>query len=290
MSNCVIISVKFVLTICFVKTFFNFTRNLMHMKSFNSIIFFILFISNSLLAISQTRPGGTPAARPPKGPSPYVLKKDYEAEIQDLKSRIANAAGTAVSVRNSMAGKFDQLIVLDSQMQEVQQILNSANFQIAMNADSLKETRYSMDEFRQKTDEQFATLSKAEQEQQMWLYLLFGIAAAISIIVLVILLSVQQKNMSKLQKMLNQNEEVLKKSLSTGLEKQQTLVKEDLQKMEARLLTDVSIIKREATVQNTKLNEAITTLTSRVTLLEEKGNADKNNQDSSLNNDSGVFI
>ncbi len=154
-----------------------------------------LFTLTINISFSQKPKPVTPAPRPvAKGPVPYVLKKDYEPQIEELKAKVNAAANAAASARNSVDGKFNKVILLDSQMQEVQNILNSASFQIAMNADSLKETRFSMEEFQKKTDANFSIIqeSQASFEQKVWM--LFGIALSATVLVFVIVLVLLQIN------------------------------------------------------------------------------------------------
>lgn len=246
-----------------------------------------------IVAFAQTKkPVPTPAPRPAAAPkaSPYVLKKDYEAQMEELKGKINAASNAAASVRNSVAGRFNQLDVLDTQMQSVQEILNSASFQIAMNTDSLKEQRYSLETYQQKTDAQLETINYNQQSNMQMVWILFGAAAALSIIVLIVLLSMQQKSIGKLQKALNQNEEVLKKSLSLGLEKQQVSMKEELQSMESRLLLDSATLKRELTHMVNKEKEAtqalVNSLQAQLTSITEQ----QTNEDSKPGDDPEVFM
>jgi hypothetical protein len=203
---------------------------------------------------SQKPKPAAPAPRPatPKTPPPYVLKKDYEAQMEELKGKINAVSNAAASARNgmsSMENRLGQVTELDSQMRQVQEILNSASFQIAMNADSLKETRFSVDELAKKTDASISTIEEQQQSTSMLLYILFGVALAATIGVLVFLLSALQKRMATIESMLHKNEEVLKKSLSNNLEKAQQQLTTELQTSESRMLTDISILKRELTVQ-----------------------------------------
>jgi chromosome segregation ATPase len=190
----------------------------------------------------------------------------------ELNNKIAAASNAAAAVRKSMEGKFDKMVVLDSQMQQVQAILSSANFQIAMNADSLKETRMSLEGIQKTTDENFAKINQAQSDLSSNVWMLFGIAMAFTVVVLVVLMNMMKKRMSALETILHQNEEILKKSLSLGLEKQQKELKEELQASESRLLLDTATLKRELTHQVNQQRDstlsALQTLSSRIETLE----------------------
>lgn len=233
-----------------------------------------LFFSFALFA--QPKPAPKP---PPKAP-PYVLKKDYEPQILELNNKINAASNAAASVRRSVEGKFDKIVVLDSQMQQVQTILSSANFQIAMNADSLKETRVSLDGIQKKMDENFANMGQAHSDLVSNVWMLFGIAMALTVVVLVVLMNMMKKRMSSLETILHQNEEVLKKSLSLGLEKQQKELKDELHSSESRMLLDTATLKREFThqlnQQKDSTNAMIQSLTTKIESLETPPEPDTN--------------
>jgi hypothetical protein len=234
----------------------------------------------------KPKPAATPVrpAPAPKGPPPYVLKKDYEPQMAELNAKVNAASGAAASVRRSVEGKFDQLVTLDSQMQNVQAILNSANFQIAMNADSLKETRFSMEELQKRTEDNFASAKASNDEFASIVWIVFGVIAVSVIVVLVVLLGIISKRMAKLQTILHQNEEIIKKSVATNLEKQKTELKDNLQSFESRVLVDMSALKREFTSQLSKEQEttstAIQALSAKVDALgqtDEKAGSDEDN-------------
>ncbi|MES2560080.1 MAG: hypothetical protein V4590_10090 [Bacteroidota bacterium] len=228
-----------------------------------------LFCFVSLLA---QQPKTVPRPPVPKGPPPYVLKKEYEPRMVELDNRINAANNAAASVRRSVEGKFDKLVVLDSQMHQVQAILSSANFQIAMNADSLKETRLSLDGIQKKMDENFARMEQAHSDLSNYVWILFGVSMALTVGVLLILMSMMKKRMTTMETILHQNEEVLKKSLSLGLEKHQKEMKDEMQKSESRALLDIATLKRELTHQITQqkdtTNAMIQSLTTKIEALE----------------------
>jgi hypothetical protein len=231
-----------------------------------------LFFSASLLAQSKSAPKPVTRSIAPKGPPPYVLKKDYEPQMLELNNKINAASNAAASVRKSMEGKFDRMVVLDSQMQQVQSILSSASFQIAMNADSLKETRLSLDGVQKKTEENFAVLQQSHSDLASNMWVLFGVSMVLTIVVLVVLMNMMKKRMKALETILHQNEEVLKKSLSLGLEKQQKELKEEMQGSESRMLLDTATLKREfnhqLNQQKDATNAMIQSLTTKIESLE----------------------
>ena len=111
-----------------------------------------IFVLVSVTNAQKSKTPPPPAPKPvPKGPPPYVLKKDYEPKMIEMEAKINAASNAAGAARRNAEQEMGKLTRLDSQMSEVQNILNSANFQIAMNADSLAVTRSSIDELTKKT-------------------------------------------------------------------------------------------------------------------------------------------
>jgi hypothetical protein len=257
------------------------------MKKLTALLFILaLCVAPTFAQKSKPAPAPRPAPAP-KTPPPYVLKKDYEAQMEELKSQVNSASSAAASARNSMGSmenKVGRIVELDSQMRQVQDILNSASFQIAMNADSLKETRFSVEALSKKTEAAIGTLDENQQNSSQKMWMLFGLAISASIGVLVFALSTIQKRMKSIESMLHKNEEVLKKSLSNNMEKAQQQLTSELQTSESRMLTDISILKRELTVQlnaeKERSSAVITALTERLEALSPSEDSNKPANDS----------
>ncbi|AMS26532.1 hypothetical protein AEM51_05340 [Bacteroidetes bacterium UKL13-3] len=204
----------------------------------------------------QPRTAPRPVPTAPKGPPPYVLKKDYEPKMEELSNKVNSAQSAAVAARRSVEEKFSKVVDLDSQMQQVQAILSSANFQIAMNADSLKETRTSIESIQKSSNENFARLEQSTTDIANRVWMLFGIAMAFTILILLVVMNTMKKRLNSLETILHQNEEVLKKSLSLGLEKHQKEIKDEMQSAESRILLDTATLKREFTHQLNQQKES----------------------------------
>ena len=141
-----------------------------------SIIYLTMTVVLAQAPARQVQP------RAPKGPSPYVLKKEYDEQQVLLNDKIKQALNSSYSVRNSIEGKFAQVNVLNDKMTKVEEILSSANFQIALTSDSLKTTRNSIEEFRATTDTNLNSLNSKQQELNLYLYILFGVSILLSIL------------------------------------------------------------------------------------------------------------
>lgn len=228
----------------------------------------VLLTLITTVTFAQRNKPVTPAPRPtPKAPPPYVLKKDYEAQIAELNAKINDASNAAASVRRSVEGRLGQVAVLDSQLQAIETILNSASFQIAMNADSLRETKNSMDAFRQAALNNFDAIKAQEAEQSQLIWIVLGASLAVSVVVLLVALNASKGKLKAMESTLIKNEEILKKSISIQVEKAQKELKEEMQASESRILVDLSVIKREAAAQ---LNQEKQNLLSQLATLQER--------------------
>lgn len=237
------------------------------MKNHFLCLFILVAIGSVSIAQNKTQPAPKPAA--PKGPPPYVLKKDFEPIIADLQSKIATAQQTAASVRRSVDGRFDQLTQIDSQLTAIQEVLNSASFQIAMNADSLKETRYSVESLDRKLTEQLTTVIEQQEKDRGQITMYFAIALGICFTLFGIALGLLFSKIGTVTKQLHQNEQVLKSNLANSTERLQKEVKTELQANESRMLQDISMVKRELSAPIPGIQQQLTAMEARLTILEE---------------------
>lgn len=235
----------------------------------NLFVTFLLLAAIVPMAIAQNKTQPAPKAAAPKGPPPYVLKKDFEPIIADLQSKIAAAQQTAASVRRSVDGRFDQLTQIDSQLTAVQEVLNSASFQIAMNADSLKETRYSVESLDRKLSEQLATIIDQQQKDRSQSVMYLSIALGASVVLFGIVLWLLFSKISSLAKQLHQNEQVLKSNLTSSTERIQKELKTELQGTESRMLQDMSMVKRELSAPLPAIEQQLQNMESRLIAIEE---------------------
>jgi len=227
----------------------------------NKMILFaciVLACAAPLLA-QQKKPVPTKPAAPaaPKAPPPYVLKKDYEAQMAELEVKVNAASNAAASVRRSVEGKLNQVTVLDTQMQSVQEILNSANFQIALTSDSLKETRFSMEEFQKQTTANIETLQASNAELKSSVWTACGIAAAIALVLSGIVFFLLSSKLKQANALAYQEADIVKKSAAEKLEKAKTELKDEIQMMRSRMQSDLNALKLELSGNMNKDKEAL---------------------------------
>jgi hypothetical protein len=219
----------------------------------------LLLLSCTLLGtvLAQKSKTPPPAPRPvPKGPPPYVLKKDYDPQIKELNGKVSAASAAASAVKKSVETQFAKVNQLDSEVQNIQAILNSTNFLLSVNADSIKETRITMDELAQKTDTNFNHIEETNASLSRMLWIFLGASLVASMIVLIVLLTITGKRLSKVQVMLLMSEEVLKKSISSGLERNQQEFKDGLDSIQSKIGVETAILRRELSQQLNKEQEA----------------------------------
>jgi hypothetical protein len=198
-----------------------------------------------------------PVAPAAKAPPPYVLKKDYEAQMAELEAKVNAAAGAAASVRRSVEGKLDRVTVLDTQMSSVQEILNSASFQIALTSDSLKETRFSMEEFQKKTDADFDDLHASDAEIKSTVWMACGIAVVIALVLSGIVFFLLNSKVKQANAIAYLEADAVKKSTAEKLEKAKAEMKDDIQMIRSRVQSDLTMLKNELAGNMTKDKEAL---------------------------------
>ncbi len=68
----------------------------------------------------EPKPVTAPAVRKPSGPSPYVLKKEYDSVSTSLRNQIKSLQGTIGSLKGSIRDKDNELSALALQMKQVE--------------------------------------------------------------------------------------------------------------------------------------------------------------------------
>jgi len=126
----------------------------------------------------EPKPVTAPAVRKPSGPSPYVLKKEYDSVSTSLRNQIKSLQGTIGSLKGSIGDKDNELSALALQMKQVEDLLNSTNFKIALTSDSLDKTRLSIEEVQRESNEGLLALNEQVKDLKTQLMLLWVLAIA----------------------------------------------------------------------------------------------------------------
>ena len=126
----------------------------------------------------EPKPAPTPVAKKPSGPSPYVLKKDYDSLSTSLRNQIKSLQGSLGSIRGTMGNKDKEIDALILQMKQVEEVLNSTNFKISLTSDSLNQTRTSIEEVQKESNEGLLALNEQVKGLKTQLMLLWVLAIA----------------------------------------------------------------------------------------------------------------
>ncbi|HYG16612.1 MAG TPA: hypothetical protein VEC12_12725 [Bacteroidia bacterium] len=178
-----------------------------------------------------------------KKPPPYVMKTDYDAKMATVDAKVNAAVNAANSVKNEVAGKLDKVAELDAKMLQVEEILNSANFKIASTDDSLKRTRFSVDEFKANTEAQINKLAETDGQMR---FLWAGIAVAFLLAGAIILL--MNNRLHKMKNSMHKVSEEFSLKLETEMEKasqQQRAYKDEVDVMKRRVQDDLVLLKTD---------------------------------------------
>ena len=68
----------------------------------------------SAKTLQQKPAPAKPVAAAPKGNPPYVLKKDFEAQVQEMNSKVSGAVNSTAALRRNVGDKLEKVIILFS--------------------------------------------------------------------------------------------------------------------------------------------------------------------------------
>jgi len=237
-------------------------------KFYFLVCIFIACTAHVNAKVLQQKPAPSkPVAAAPKVTPAYVLKKDFEPLMQEMNSKINGAVNSTASLRRSIGDKLEKVTVLDSQMQNVEKILNSASFQIALTSDSLKETRFSMEEFRKGTDANIQNLHSEYTDLKNMLIIFFSSALLVSIVLFIIVLVFLNGKIKAVKNTFQQQSKEFQMNLSDKMQKHETALTDDINSTKNRIQYDLNSMKSDITEKLNTENEA---LLSQIKLLTKK--------------------
>lgn len=181
-----------------------------------------------------------------KKPPPYVFKTDYDVKMKEVDTKVNNAVGTALTLKRELGGKLDKVEELDIKMQQVEEILNSANFKISLTSDSLKKTRFSVDEIKADTDKKIGELNANAGRQQNLIWGAMGLALLLSL-GLVLLMN---NKLRKLRNTIHRQSEDFSTRLAAELDKQSKATGEELVQFKMRIQDDINRVRTEIRSNN----------------------------------------
>jgi len=128
-------------------------------------------------------PAAAVAPVKPKGPIPYLLKKDFDEILTGLKADISKATSSNNSLRNSIASKDAQINKLSEDLKKIEEMLNSTSMEVENTSDSLNKTRYSLEELQRINDNHFIMVENAHAKTNDTIWIALGISAVIALII-----------------------------------------------------------------------------------------------------------
>jgi chromosome segregation ATPase len=206
----------------------------MNMKKLITLIIFCF----SIFALSaQPKPAPKPAAAPvakkPTGPSPYVLKKDYDSLSTSLRSQLRAMQGSLGAIKGSIGNKDQQLDDLDKQIKQIAEVLNSTNFKISLTSDSLSKTRTSIEEVQTEAQNGIAELKTLNAKLNNQILLLWVFIAGLLLLSVVIWMLTRKQIKAS-----SESQFVKLSAIERSLQESKISLEEQLKNMESKIATE----------------------------------------------------
>lgn len=194
-----------------------------------------------------------PASPKPKGPVPYVMKKDYDSTMLKMTNQIGGMQRSFNSIKGGINSKDNQINSLESKMAKVEEVLNSTNFKMSLTSDSLSQTRVTFEEVQKNHEAKFANIEADlanQKKTNKLLYLIIAIALILPIIVWFLL----NKKIQELQKNTSNNH--LK--LESSLDLLQVNTEKKTNDLDQAIRTESRMANNNAERLNTSMKEELT--------------------------------
>ncbi|MCF8428182.1 MAG: hypothetical protein K9H61_11975 [Bacteroidia bacterium] len=148
-----------------------------------NLFLILLLCIISLTSIAQPKQAPKPrptvaASAQPKGPVPYVYKKDYDSNMVKLNNQLKSVQQTINSIKGGINGKDAEINELSEKMKQVVEVLNSTNFKIATTTDSLSKTKLTIEGFAIENDKKFSELESNLDQARGTIKLFWGLIIA----------------------------------------------------------------------------------------------------------------
>jgi len=218
------------------------------MKRILTLVCIVVFLVAELSAQPkpQPKPLTTVPAKPagPRIPPPaYVLKKDFEPKIQELENKIRSAASSGASAREALGELNDTINGIGVKVQDIENLLNSANFKIALNSDSLKITQNKIDEMRGDMEKSFTIVESKLDFAMNLIYVLFALCILLPVGIYVMMMNLNKKMHQEIRNNVER--------MNGDIQKNYISQQDELKKIKSGLDADVHSVKSEI---NTTVN------------------------------------
>lgn len=204
----------------------------------------VLFLGSiTLSSIGQTRtqtpPAGTPRPAKPRAALPYVVKKDFDTIMTQLKSQLRSVQGGLSNLRGSINNKDGEILALQNQMKQVGEVLNSTNFKINLTSDSLSQTRLSLEEVQNENETRFQKLDK-QIESNDFTHIIYWILIGLALVLPILVWVFMNNKIQSLQNAINNS----KRHLESTLEENQESLAKQIQKMEGMTRSEGKLVQQ----------------------------------------------
>lgn len=229
----------------------------------------LLILSFPVLMNAQSRKT-QPARVAPSPPRPripppqYLLKKDFEAKISELESKVRSAQNAGASAHNQASMYGDSIQTLSFKISEIENVLNSANFKITLNEDSLKTTQSRIDELRADADKSYKEINAKATSQANLIWVLLGLCIVLPGIIFAVMLMQNRKTHLELRNLSERVSNDLQKnyiSLQDAMRTLKTNVEGEVFSIKAdahhKLVQETDVLKRNLRDLQTALDQKV---------------------------------
>lgn len=181
----------------------------------------------------------------PKGPVPYLLKKDFEEKMVEVTNKLNSVSNGMASVKRSTNAKDEQIANLNAKIKSVEEVLNSANFKIATTSDSLSKTQFTIDELQKEFETKITAMqSENESRANMLWMVIFGLIA-IAVVLPIVVFSQMNKKVSNIHNDIGFQIREVKEQLNDNYERSVTDLKNESKNSQSYVDRYISALKQE---------------------------------------------
>ncbi len=212
-----------------------------------TIFTFLLLGFTSLLLSAQPKQPPKPVvpiqARPaaPKGPLPYVLKKDYDDNVASITSKINSVAGSTYGIRNMINAKDAQISELGQKINKIEETLNSTTFKVANTSDSLSQTRITFSQYMNENETRLNNMNAASAQTALWVWIVLGVAIILPLLLFVVLFLQQ----NKFKTLLTNQSRAMEAKLEEGLSRNRDFMQSEIKNQQFYTDRTTLVVKNE---------------------------------------------
>lgn len=251
----------------------------------------LLLIVASLTAIAQPKinrnvPAPAAAAPKPKGPIPYLLKKDFDEILTGLKSDIASATASNAALKRQVNAKDAQIATLEEELKKINDVLNITQLKADNTSDSLNQTRFSLEEMQKINDARFDAAQKHQADSDATMMMYLGIVAIVLVVIILAVYMMLNKKAANLKSSIAIHASGIEASMDSNLKRVHTEMDERFKNVSEEnqfyterwantIKSEMQLMRNEMVKLREDLNASrseIASLNEQITVLNEKKN------------------